>query len=357
MDVVSGGEVRRALQAGCDPAKIVYAGVGKSDEEIRLALSNHIGLFNVESEMEFENLSRLAAEMGIPARAALRVNPDVDPRTHRYTTTGKRESKFGVDIERALAFFDTYGRDPFVRVDGIHLHLGSPIYTTAPYIEGLEKALALIDELARRGFAIRALDLGGGFGADYESEQAPSAAEYAAALLPLLLPRATGATGATPLRLILEPGRSIAANAGVLLTRVEYLKRSGDRTFAICNAGMNALLRPSHYGAFHFVWPAEPGASMIPLKRAKEIALPGLVRTEVVGPLCETGDFLAEDRQLPPLARGDILAVYTAGAYGMSMASRYNSHPLPAEVLVDGSDASIIRRRETYEDLVAHEVP
>lgn len=357
MDVVSGGEVRRALQAGCDPAKIVYAGVGKSDEEIRLALSNHIGLFNVESEMEFENLSRLAAEMGIPARAALRVNPDVDPRTHRYTTTGKRESKFGVDIERALAFFDSYGRDPFVRVDGIHLHLGSPIYTTAPYIEGLEKALALIDELERRGFAIHALDLGGGFGADYESEQAPSAAEYAAALLPLLLPRATGATGATPLRLILEPGRSIAANAGVLLTRVEYLKRSGDRTFAICDAGMNALLRPSHYGAFHFVWPAEPGASMIPLKRAKEIALPGLVRTEVVGPLCETGDFLAEDRQLPPLARGDILAVYTAGAYGMSMASRYNSHPLPAEVLVDGSEASIIRRRETYEDLVAHEVP
>ncbi len=353
MDVVSGGELRRALQAGCDPQRIVYAGVGKSEAEIRLALSLGIGLFNIESEMEFENLSRLAKETRTRARAALRVNPDVDPKTHRYTSTGKRETKFGVDIERALAFFRTYGADPLVSLKGIHLHLGSPIYTTAPYLEGITKAIALIDALGRLGITVDTLDLGGGFGADYESEQSPLAAEYASAIVPLLEPRTRGAA---PLRIILEPGRTIAANAGILLTRVEYVKRSGDRTFAICDAGMNALLRPSHYGAFHFVWPAAPGITMTPPRRARELVMPGLVRTEVVGPLCESGDFLAEDRMLPPLERGNLLAVYTAGAYGMTMASRYNSHPLPAEVLVDGATATIVRRRETYEDLVAHEL-
>ncbi len=356
MDVVSGGEIQRARAAGCDPAKIVYAGVGKSDEEIRLALGEGIGLFNIESEMEFENLSRIASETGRRASAALRVNPDVDPKTHRYTTTGKRESKFGVDLERAEAFFAMYGNDPLVSLRGIHLHIGSPVYSTAPYLESVQKALSLIDRLATRGFEIDTLDLGGGFGADYESDQSPLAAEYAKAIVPLLLPRVCQAHGRPPLKIILEPGRTIAANAGILLTRVEYTKQSGDRTFAICDAGMNVLLRPSHYGAFHFVWPVAPGADRVPERRTREVVMPGLVRTEIVGPLCETGDFLAEDRLLPPLARGDLLAVYTAGAYGMTMASRYNSHPLPAEVLVDGKDATIIRRRETFADLVAHEI-
>ncbi|MSR28015.1 MAG: diaminopimelate decarboxylase [Phycisphaerales bacterium] len=357
MDVVSGGELLRARRAGCDPSKIVYAGVGKSDAEIKLALQEGIGLFNVESEMEFENLARIAKELGVSTRAALRVNPDVDPKTHRYTTTGKRESKFGVDLERAEAFFARYGADPLVSLRGIHLHIGSPVYTTDPYLESVVKALALIDRLAIGGIAIDTLDLGGGFGADYESDQSPVAAEYATAILPLLVPRVQPSqpAGRTPLKVVLEPGRAIAANAGILLTRVEYVKQSGDRTFAICDAGMHSLLRPSHYGAFHFVWPVAPGEALVPTRRARELVMPGLVRTEVVGPLCETGDFIAEDRLLPSVTRGDLLAVYTAGAYGMTMASRYNSHPLPAEVLVDGSTISIIRRRESYADLIAHE--
>lgn len=350
MDVVSGGELFRATKAGVPPERIVYAGVGKSDREIENALRANIGMFNVESEMEFENLARLARTLGVRSSAALRVNPDVDPKTHRYTTTGKRESKFGVDLERAVAFFGAYGADPHIALSGIHLHIGSPVYSTDPYLESVRKALALIDELALRGFRIDTLDLGGGFGADYESDQSPLAADYASAIVPLLRDRVRAG-----LRIVLEPGRTIAANAGILLTRVEYVKHSGDRRFAICDAGMNALLRPSHYGAFHFVWPTQPAAGMVPPRRARELVLPGLVRTEVVGPLCETGDFIAEDRLLPPVQRGDLLAVFTAGAYGMAMASRYNSHPLPAEVLVNGSSHRTIRARESYEDLVRHE--
>ncbi len=350
MDVVSGGEIFRALRAGGDPKNFVYAGVGKSEAEIRLALESGVGLFNIESEMEFENIARIAREMKIHTTAALRVNPDVDPKTHRYTTTGKRESKFGVDLERASAFFRAYGHDPYVALCGIHLHIGSPVYTTGPYIESVQKALALMDELAREGFRIDTLDLGGGFGADYESDQSPLAIEYAAAIVPVLQSRVEGG-----LRIILEPGRTIAANAGILLTRVEYVKKSGDRTFVICDAGMNTLLRPSHYGAFHFVWPVHPGVALTPPRRARELVLPGLQRTEVVGPLCETGDFLAEDRMLPPVSRGDLVAIFTAGAYGMAMASRYNSHPLPTEVLVEGATLRVIRAREQYEDLVLHE--
>ncbi|MDA1262081.1 MAG: diaminopimelate decarboxylase [Planctomycetota bacterium] len=350
MDVVSGGELFRAMKAGGDPKNFVYAGVGKSDTEIRYALNQQIGLFNIESEMEFENLARIAQETGIRTRAALRVNPDVDPKTHRYTSTGKRESKFGVDLERAVAFFRSYGRDPFVSLRGIHLHIGSPVYTTAPYLESVTKALALMDELSGQGFQIDTLDLGGGFGADYESDQSPLADEYANAIVPLLRQRV-----ANGLQIILEPGRTIAANAGVLLTKVEYVKKSGDRNFAICDAGMHTLLRPSHYGAFHFVWPTDVTSDLVPPRRARELVLPGLERTEVVGPLCETGDFLAEDRMLPPLHRGDLLAVYTAGAYGMTMASRYNSHPLPVEVLVNGKQFRVIRERETYDDLIHHE--
>lgn len=350
MDVVSGGEIFRALRAGGDPKNFVYAGVGKSDQEIRYALQQRIGLFNVESEMEFETLSRIAHETGMSTCAALRVNPDVDPKTHRYTTTGKRESKFGVDLERALAFFDAYGHDPLVALRGIHLHIGSPVYSTDPYLESVRKALALIDKLESKGFHVDTLDLGGGFGADYESDQSPLASDYARVIVPLLQARVDAG-----LRIILEPGRSIAANAGVLLTKVEYVKKSGDRNFAICDAGMHTLLRPSHYGAFHFVWPTDPVGALVPPRRARELVMAGLERTEVVGPLCETGDFIAEDRMLPPLDRGDFLAVFTAGAYGMAMASRYNSHPLPAEVLVDGDHFRLIRERETYDDLVRHE--
>jgi diaminopimelate decarboxylase len=200
------------------------------------------------------------------------------------------------------------------------------------------------------GFTISVLDVGGGFAADYETGRSPAAADYARAIVPLLEPAVRNG-----LRIVLEPGRSIAANAGILLTRVQYVKRSGDKTFAICDAGMNALLRPSHYDAFHFIWPTDPAPEFVPSQRTEKPEIPGLVNVDVVGPLCETGDYLALDRAMPPVVRGDLVAIYTAGAYGMSMASRYNSSPLPAEVLVDGKEFAIVRRRETYEDLIAHE--
>ena len=350
MDVVSGGELVRALRAGCPAELAVYAGVGKSDHEIRLALRERIGLFNIESEPELENVRRLAEQESCAAHCALRVNPDVDPRTHRHTTTGTRETKFGVDLEQALAIFRRHGRDRHAVLDGIHLHIGSPVYSTDPYVESVRRALALIDTLASEGIRIRTLDLGGGFGADYETGQSPDARAYAEAVEPLLAPRVRDG-----LQLILEPGRTVAANAGVLLARVQYVKRGGAKTFVICDAGMHTLLRPSHYDAFHFMWPVRPPEGFVPERRAQRMPMDGLERVDVVGPLCETGDYLALDRELPRMERGDLLAVFTAGAYGMSMASRYNSHPLPAEVLVDGMSARIVRQRETVEDLLAHE--
>jgi diaminopimelate decarboxylase len=351
MDLVSGGELYRARLAGADPGRCVYAGVGKADAEIQEALRAGVGWFNVESEAEFENISRLARHNGIRCRAALRVNPDVDPRTHRYTTTGKKETKFGVDIERARTFFEAWGRDPWCRLSGIHLHIGSPVYSAEPYLAALEKALGLIDELAGRGFGVRMLDIGGGFGADYETDQSPLAADYAARIVPLLEDRVRRG-----LQVIIEPGRTIAANAGILLLRVLYVKASGQKTFVICDGGMNVLLRPSHYGAFHFIWPCRVGPGHEPPARRARLDLPGLQCVDVVGPVCEAGDFLALDRHLPPVARGDLLAVFAAGAYGMTMAGRYNSLPMPAEVMVAATEATIVRRREEYEDLVAHEL-
>lgn len=381
MDVVSGGELERAFLAGCPMEKVVYAGVGKTDGEIRAALDGKgsllgrhggteapaaagrlrhegpdparrgaIGWFNIESEAEFENVARIAREMGVKAHGALRVNPDVDPKTHAYTTTGKKESKFGVDLERALAFFEKYGRDEFLRLDAVHIHLGSPIYTVEPYVQGITKVLALIDELARRGFAINAIDLGGGFGADYETDKSPAAADYAAAIVPLL--RGYARSGR---KIILEPGRTISANAGVLLTRVLYVKQGGTKTFVITDAGMQTLIRPSLYGSFHFMWPAEVRPEHVPTRRAEKMEMPGLVACDVVGPICETGDFLAKDRAIPPVKRGDLLAVFTAGAYGMTMASNYNAQPLPAEVLVDGGEARVVRRRQTVAEMLGAE--
>jgi diaminopimelate decarboxylase len=350
MDVVSGGELFRAIAAGVPASQCVYAGVGKTDAEIEQAIDAGLGLFNVESEAEFENIARIARRKNAVTHTALRVNPDVDPRTHRYTSTGKKESKFGVDIERAKSFFRAYGRDPHCRLSSLHLHIGSPVYTTQPYVESIEKAIRLIDELKSEGYDVSTLDLGGGFGADYETDQSPTLATYAEAIVPLLAERV-----AKGLKIILEPGRTLVANAGVLLTRVQYVKRSGEKTFVICDAGMNDLLRPSLYQAFHFIWPCTTEARFAPARRLKEMTNPGLVSMDVVGPICESGDFFAIDRPLPPVQRGDLIAIFTAGAYGMAMASRYNAQPLPAEALVDGSRLSIVRQRESYEDLVAHE--
>ncbi len=347
-DVVSGGELARAKLAGADCSKIVYAGVGKTDVEINQAIAAGIGLFNVESEAEFENLSRLARTAGKKVRAALRVNPDVyDPKTHTYTTTGKKETKFGVDIERAERFFETYGRDAGVTLDAIHLHIGSPIYSADPYVAAITKTLAMMDRLAAKGFAVRTLDIGGGFAADYEEGKAPEASVYAKDIVPVLRGRG--------LEIILEPGRQIACNAGLLLTRVLYVKKGGDRNFVIVDGAMTDLIRPALYGSEHFVYPAQLRTGAPVPQRKMSFAPAGGQKVDIVGGVCESSDFLAKDRILPPMSRGDLLAVFSAGAYGFVMSSQYNSRPRAAEVLVEGDTWRIIRRRETYDDLVAAE--
>lgn len=347
-DVTSGGELFRALQAGGDPRKIIYAGVGKSDEEIAEAIRVGIAAFNLESEAEIENIDRVAAAMGSTAVGAIRINPDVDPKTHAKTTTGKKETKFGVDIERAERVFEQYRGLKHLRIGGVHIHIGSPVYEIRPYVEAVTKINALIDRLASRGHRIEWFDMGGGFGVNYERpDQALPVTEHAAALLPLLQGR--------PYRVALEPGRYIAGNAGILLTRVLYRKQGGARRFVIVDAGMNDLIRPTLYESYHHIWPARPAAGSVNETRRRDFAPADGEIVDVVGPICESGDYLARERLLPPTRRGDLLAVFTAGAYGFAMSSNYNNRPRAPEVLVDGADVRVIRRRETYEDLVAHE--
>lgn len=350
MDVVSGGELYRAQQAGAAMRNVVYAGVGKTDGEIRAGIEAKIGWFNIESEAEFENIASIAKQMGAKVRGALRINPDVDPKTHSKTTTGKKETKFGVDLERAKWFFERYGRDKNLRLSGVHLHIGSPVYTVGPYVEAIKKTLMFMKQLEGQGLRVEMLDIGGGYGADYETGQSPTAVDYAKKIVPLL----KGFCDAGG-QVVLEPGRTIAANAGVLLTRVQYLKTSGKKKFVIVDSGMHHLVRPTLYDSFHFIWPTRVAPMHEPRRRGKVMKLAGLEACDVVGPICESGDFLAKDRALPPVARGDLLCVFTAGAYGMAMASNYNSMPRPAEVMVEGKKAVVIRRRETYEDLVAAE--
>ena len=349
-DIVSGGELHRVIEAGGDPATCCYAGVAKTDDEIRFALDAGILLFNVESEAELENLARLAQETRRPARAALRVNPDVDPKTHRYVATGKKQTKFGVDLERADRVFRDFAASTgaeHVALTGIQAHIGSQITTVEPYVQALEKIVALIDRLRAAGHEITTLDFGGGFGADYETGEAPQAQAFASAIVPVLEGRG--------LRIIMEPGRFIAGNAGILITQVQYVKAGGDRTFILCDSGMHQLIRPALYGSYHHIWPLEPGEDFVPEQRSRDEALAGTEPVDVVGPICESSDFFAKDRHLPPVARGDYLAVFCAGAYGMAMASEYNSFPRPAEVLVEGAEARLIRRRGTYADLTAPE--
>lgn len=346
-DVVSGGELFRALAAGADPSKIVYAGVGKTDAEIVEAIDAGIGWFNIESEPELENLQRLAAARRKRVRAALRINPDVDPKTHVYTTTGKKETKFGVDLERAKRAFELYGRQGNVHLCGLHLHIGSPVNTVQPYVEAVNKAVELTGALRKAGFEIDTLDIGGGFGADYEMDEAPTAPDYAHAIVPLLR--------GTNLRVIMEPGRAIAGNAGILIGKVLFVKQSGAKKFVIVDAAMTDLIRPALYGAYHFAWPVRPGEDYCPETREIDLKLPGTTEVDVVGPVCESSDFLAKGRHLPPMSRGDYVAVFTAGAYGFVMSSQYNSRPRAPEVLVAGDAYRIIRRRETYEDLIAAE--
>lgn len=346
-DIVSGGELYRARAAGTDTSKIVYAGVGKTDKEIIEALNAEIGYFNIESEAELENLIKLAKENGKNPKAALRVNPDVDPKTHTYTTTGKKETKFGVDIERAHKVFTAYAANGHVDISAIHVHIGSAAKTVAPYVDAIKKAIELIERLRAGGYKIEAIDIGGGYGADYESNTAPSAADYAAQIVPLIKGQ--------NLKLIIEPGASIAANAAILLTKVLYTKTGGKKKFIIVDAGMNDLIRPPLYNAFHFIWPAAVEEDFLPPAKQKELVMNGTEIVDIVGPICEAADFFAKDRTLPLVKRGELLSIFTAGAYGCTMASNYNARLLPPEVLVDGGKFSVIRKRQTYDDLIASE--
>ncbi len=334
-DVLSGGELHRSLTAGVDPKKIVFAGVGKQREEMREALKADILMFNVESPAELRELDRVAQELGQAAPVALRVNPDVDPGTHPYISTGLKSSKFGIPISRALAEYEAASRLPGIEVVGLHMHIGSQLTKVSPYADSLARVSKLVETLRERGIGIRYLDVGGGLGIRYRDETPPSQAELASALLPSV--ERLGVT------LIVEPGRSIVGNAGALLTRVLYLKETETKSFVVVDAAMNDLIRPSLYNAYHEIFPARaPGGA----KRAA---------VDVVGPVCESGDFLAKDRELPETSPGDLLAVMSAGAYCFAMASNYNSRPRAAEVMVDGSRYSIVRRRESYEDLIAGE--
>jgi diaminopimelate decarboxylase len=349
-DVTSGGELFRALQAGGDPKKMIYAGVGKTDEEIADAINAGIAAFNLESEEEIENVDRVAGSIGKKAVGAIRVNPDVDPgaKTHAKTTTGKKETKFGVDIERAERVFEHYRGLKNLRIGGIHIHIGSPIYDVQPYVDAVHKVTALIDRLTERGHKIEWFDVGGGFGVNYERpDQALPVTEHAKALVPLLKDK--------PYRIAFEPGRYIAGNAGILLTRVLYRKTGGEKKFVIVDAGMNDLIRPTLYESYHHIWPVKPDAGNVPDERNRAFEPRGGEVVDVVGPICESGDYLAKGRPLPQTKRGDLLAVFTAGAYGFAMSSNYNNRPRAPEVLVDGDKYTIIRRRETYEDLVALE--
>ncbi len=348
-DIVSGGELYRAQQTGADMKKTVFAGVGKTDEEIISALKAPIGYINIESEAELENLIAIAKKTGKKTKAALRVNPDVDPKTHKHITTGTKETKFGVDIERAEKVFEQFGKNEYVNLCAIHIHLGSGGKTIDPYCEAIKKILPLIDTLRSKGFKIEALDLGGGYAADYQTDTVPTAAHYAQGIVPLLKDK--------NLKLILEPGKSIMANAGLLLTKVLYIKQGGSKKFVIVDAGMNDLIRPSLYEAFHFIWPVKVEEKFSFLKRTDKLDIKDLEFVDVVGPICEGTDFFAKDRAIPPVKRGDLISIFTAGAYGFTMASNYNARPLPAEVLVDGKDFKVIRKRQSYEEMVAPEKP
>ncbi len=335
-DIVSGGELYRALAAGIDPRKIVFSGVGKTAAEIRYGLESDILMFNVESEPELEAIEQTAGQLRTIAPVAFRINPDVDAHTHRHTTTGKKETKFGVPLSRAHSLYRKAAELPHVSPIGIDVHLGSPILSLEPYRAALEILSELIDTLAADGIRIRILDIGGGLGIRYHREEPVTPMQFARLILPY--------TQRKGLRLIVEPGRFVVGNAGALLTTVTYVKGTEDKMFYVCDAAMNDLFRPAFYEAYH---------SIVPLRRPDES--PGTLPVDVVGPVCETSDTFAKAREMPPVAPGDAIAILSAGAYGFTMASQYNSRPRPCEVMVQGKEFSVVRRRETFEDLVRGE--
>jgi len=334
LDIVSGGELYRALKAGCPPQKIVYASVGKTDKEIEEAIRSKILFFNVESAAELENINRISGRLNRVVQAAIRINPDVEPKTHKYITTGKITNKFGIDFKNASQILLLSRAFPNVRLSGLHIHIGSQITESEPYVAAINKTIAFVGALRKKGIKLEYLNIGGGLGIVYNQETPQTAERFAAKILPLL--RKSG------LKIILEPGRFIAGNAGVLVTRVQYIKNTPKKKFIIVDAGMNDLIRPALYEAYH---------QILPLKKAKGV----FEKADVVGPICESGDFFAKERKLSKVKEGDYLAVMSAGAYGFSMSSNYNSRRRAAEVMVLEDRAVVIRKRETYEDLTEKE--
>lgn len=353
-DVVSGGELHRVQKIGGPMKKVVYAGVGKTDEEIGAALKAGILMFNVESEAELDNIGRIATDLrekkqiAEPARVALRVNPDVDPHTHHYITTGKKETKFGVDLQRASAILKNAPKYKNVQVAGIHAHIGSQITEVEPYKESLGKVVSFIKDHRSKDVPLTYLNSGGGFGIYYADKKAPPVAQFAQVMLPLI--QQSSCT------LVLEPGRFIVGNSGILLTRVIYVKDSGAKRFLIVDAGMNDLIRPSLYDAFHEIWPVE-SETLPPTRGGAAKSDPdATLEVDVVGPICESGDFLAKGRALPKeIKRGDLLAVFSAGAYGYVMASNYNTRGRAPEIIVKGGAYAVSTRRETYDDILKNE--
>ncbi|MBN2061935.1 MAG: diaminopimelate decarboxylase [Deltaproteobacteria bacterium] len=334
VDIVSGGELYRALKAGVAPENIVYSGVGKREEDIRYALQSNILMFNVESRQELYRLNSEAEKLGKRANMSMRVNPDVDPQTHPYISTGLRENKFGVDIEGAVEDYRLAAGLDNLNVSGISCHIGSQLTKVSPFVDTLKRLKGFIKKLERENIRIRYLDIGGGLGITYKDEVPPLPMEYAEAIKKEL--------NDSDLTLILEPGRVIVGNAGILVTKVLYTKSTGEKNFIVVDAAMNDLVRPSLYGSFH-------GVQGVRQENR------GSIKADIVGPICETGDFLAKDRDLPAFKQDDLIAVMSAGAYGFSMSSTYNSRPRVAEVMVNGDEFFIIRERETYEDLIRGE--
>ncbi|HEY5603887.1 MAG TPA: diaminopimelate decarboxylase [Gammaproteobacteria bacterium] len=333
-DIVSAGELERVLKAGGDPGKVVFSGVGKTAAEMRRALDVGIYCFNVESLAELERLNQVAGDMGKPAPVSIRVNPDVDAKTHPYISTGLKQNKFGIDIANALPIYEHASQLPNINVLGVDCHIGSQLSDMNPFVDSVQRLLVLIEALQAKGISLRHVDVGGGLGITYRNEIPPTPQDYAAAILKVLKGQ--------DLKIIMEPGRAIAGNAGILLTEVLYLKPGSEKNFAIVDAAMNDLVRPALYQAWQAIIPVQPRAAGKP------------VTYDVVGPICETGDFLGKDRELN-IASGDLLAIRSAGAYGFAMSSNYNSRPRAAEVMADGDQYYVVRQRETLDDLVKGE--
>lgn len=334
-DVVSKGELFKALKAGVDPNRIVFAGVGKRDDEIEYALEKGLLMFNVESEEELLNINRIAERLNKKAPIAIRVNPDVDPKTHPYIATGLKTSKFGVDVEEAYNLYIKAKELKNIDIVGVHFHIGSQITVKEPFIEASLKVLDLVRSLRKKGIELKYFDMGGGIGIRYKNEETIKPSDILDTIGNELLK-----DGLIP---VMEPGRSVVGNAGFLVTRILYVKKKSEKTFYIVDAAMNDLARPALYNAYHEIVPA------------REVSDKNQLTIDIVGPICESGDFLAKDREMPCLSSGDLLIVKSAGAYGFSMSSNYNMRPRAAEILVDGKEWYVIRERESLEDLVRHE--